>query len=413
MNIRLSVLFAGINAITLFSCGENQSKESESAAGDTSKIKGTYAYDADFLKQHTGKVVELISPDSTGKVLLSADYQGRVMTSTAMGDTGTSFGWLNYNLISSGEKKKSFNPVGGEERFWLGPEGGQYSLYFKKGDSFNISKWQVPGFIDTVSYEVVSSSASSASFSKSATLVNYSGTQFDLNVNRTISLLDKAALENKLGTSLPGSVKFVGYETANKLQNTGKKEWNKKTGLVSVWLLAMLTPSEKTTIIVPFRPRKNIKSFITDNYFGEIPAGRLEVKDSVLFFRADGKYRSKIGLAPQVAKSVAGSYDFEKNVLSLIFFPVEPDKEYVNSKWELQKQPYKGDVANAYNDGPLADGTQMGPFYEIESSSPGIALEPSATYEYKQTSCHLQGSYEDLRAIAQKVLGIDLNNLKK
>jgi len=303
--------------------------------------------------------------------------------------------------------------VGGEERFWLGPEGGQYSLYFKKGDSFNISKWQVPGFIDTVSYDVVNSSASSATFSKSATLVNYSGTQFDLNVNRTISLLDKGALENKLGTSLPESVKFVGYETTNKLQNIGKKEWNKKTGLVSVWLLAMLTPSEKTTIIVPFRPRKNIKSFITDNYFGEIPAGRLDVKDSVLFFRADGKYRSKIGLAPQVAKSVAGSYDFEKNVLSLIFFPVEPDKEYVNSKWELQKQPYKGDVANAYNDGPLADGTQMGPFYEIESSSPGIALEPSATYEYKQTSCHLQGSYEDLRAIAQKVLGIDLNNLKK
>jgi len=95
MNIRLSVLLAGIYAITLLSCGENQSKESGSAAADTSKIKGTYAYDADFLKQHNAKVVELVSPDSSGKVLLSADYQGRVMTSTATGDTGTSFGWLN------------------------------------------------------------------------------------------------------------------------------------------------------------------------------------------------------------------------------------------------------------------------------------------------------------------------------
>ena len=60
-------------------------------------------------------------------------------------------------LISSGEKKKQFNPVGGEERFWLGPEGGQYSIYFQKGDSFNIAHWQVPPVVDTVAYDVLQS----------------------------------------------------------------------------------------------------------------------------------------------------------------------------------------------------------------------------------------------------------------
>ncbi|MEO6356367.1 MAG: DUF6786 family protein, partial [Ferruginibacter sp.] len=149
---------------------------SESASVKDSAAKGTYAYDAAFLKKHTTKVVELASNDSSAKVLLSADYQGRVMTSTALGDAGNSFGWLNYDLISAAEKKKQFNPVGGEERFWMGPEGGQYSLYFKGGDSFNIAHWQVPSFIDTDSYEVTQPDKSMAVFSKKASIKNYSGT---------------------------------------------------------------------------------------------------------------------------------------------------------------------------------------------------------------------------------------------
>jgi hypothetical protein len=85
----------------------------------------------------------------------------------------------------------------------------------------------------------------------------------------------------------------------------------------------------------------------------------------------------------------------------------------VNSKWELQKEPYKGDVVNAYNDGPLPTGTQLGPFYEIESSSSVKALKQGETEEYKQTTCHLQGDYGSLRELAKQLLGIDLNNLKR
>ncbi|MEP7258908.1 MAG: DUF6786 family protein, partial [Flavitalea sp.] len=143
---------------SIISCGENHTAASADASKDSvTPVKGTYAYDVAFLKKHTQQTLELSSGNGGGKILLSADYQGRVMTSTATGDSGTSYGWINYDLISSGKKKAAFNPVGGEERFWLGPEGGQYSLYFKGGDSFNIANWQVPAVIDTLPYDIVKS----------------------------------------------------------------------------------------------------------------------------------------------------------------------------------------------------------------------------------------------------------------
>ncbi|HXL57569.1 MAG TPA: DUF6786 family protein [Chitinophagaceae bacterium] len=392
-------------------CG--QQSETSLSASKYVGTKGTYAFDADFLKQHTRKVIELKDKDGQAKILLSADYQGRVMTSTATGDTGTSYGWLNYNLIASGEKKSQFNPVGGEERFWMGPEGGQYSIYFKGGDSFNIAHWQVPAIIDTVMYDVVQADNAKAIFTKTATLTNYSGTAFNIAIQRSINLLDKNGIAQKLNTTIPENIYCVGYETNNQIKNIGESEWKKEKGLLSIWLLGMMTPTEETKVIIPFKPLPNARSLITDNYFGNIPPERLQVKDSVLYFTCDGKYRSKIGLSPLIAKSIAASYDFKKNVLTLILFPVDKNGLYVNSKWEMQKEPYKGDVVNSYNDGPLQDGSQLGPFYEIESSSPASELKKGETQEYKETTCHLQGDYESLRQLAKQLLGVELNDLKK
>lgn len=383
------------------------------AASSETFFKSSYGYDAAYLKQHTKNVFELSSADGRSKVLLSADYQGRVMTSTASGDTGRSFGWLNYGLIASKEKRKQFNPVGGEERFWLGPEGGQYSLYFKGGDSFNIAHWQVPALIDTVGYDVVKRSGSEAVFAKKATLTNYSGATFNIAIERTVTLLDKKAVEGKLGTTIPPDVRFVGYQTENRLQNTGTQDWEKESGLLSVWLLGMFAPTPKTVVVIPFSPIANARSFITDNYFGPVPPERLKVADSVLYFTCDGTFRSKIGLSPAIAKPVAASFDFENNVLTLVLPQIHKDAPYVNSKWELQAEPYKGDVINAYNDGPLQDGTQMGPFYEIESSSPALALKRGEAAIYTQTTLHLQSAYQSLQQLAKTVLGVDLDAIKK
>ena len=397
--------------IFVVACNNTAEKQTVGTSADTTMEKGTYAYDAAFLKQHTGKVLELSNGYS--KILISADYQGRVMTTTATGDTGTSFGWLNYDLISSGEKKKQFNPVGGEERFWIGPEGGQYSIYFKGNDSFTIANWQVPAVIDTVIYDVEESTQSEALFSKKASLTNYSGTKFDINIERSIRLLDKTAIENKLKTSIPADIHYVGYQTENSIQNIGTEDWTRQKGLLSVWLLGMFTPTPKTMVVIPFFPVPNARSFITDNYFGSIPSGRLQIKDSVLFFVCDGKYRSKIGIAPLIAKPIAAGVDFEKNVLTIVIPEIDKNASYVNSKWERQNEPYKGDVINSYNDGPLEDGTQMGPFFEIESSSPALRLRKGEKGTYKQTTLHFQGGYNSIRQLAQQLLHVDIDSIKK
>ena len=374
--------------------------------------KGTYAYDAAFLKKYLNNVIELRNDDGA-RVLITADYQARVMTSAANNDSGNSFGWINYDLIASQKFKPGFHAVGGEERFWIGPEGGQYSFYFKKGDSFNIKYWQVPPVIDTVAYIVVKADSNCAEFSQKAAIHNFSGTPFNIEINRSVRLLDAISLKAHLNTLIPAGVKWVAYETDNNVKNIGENEWKKETGLLSIWLLGMFTPSDETVAIVPFRNIPDAKKYVTDNYFGKIPDNRLIIQDSALLLKCDGKHRSKLGLSPEIAKPIAGSFDFKKNLLTIILFSVDNNGNYVNSKWEMQQEPYRGDVVNAYNDGPLEDGSQLGPFYELESSSSALLLKPGETQQYKQVTCHFEGDYSALNQLAQQLLGVQLESIKK
>ncbi len=60
----------------------------------------------------------------------------------------------------------------------------------------------------------------------------------------------------------------------------------------------------------------------------------------------------------------------------------------------------------------MEDGSQMGPFYEIESSSPALQLKKGETGKYKQTTCHLMGDYLTLKKVALELLSVDLDEVK-
>src|SRR4051812_467513 len=98
----------------------------------SSAVGATFGDDIGFLKQHTDLIV-LSDKAGKAKVAVAPKMQGRVLTSTANGDSGQSFGWINRELIASHQVQPHINVFGGEDRFWLGPEGGQFSIFFAKG----------------------------------------------------------------------------------------------------------------------------------------------------------------------------------------------------------------------------------------------------------------------------------------
>lgn len=377
---------------------------------EQTQAAGTFGYDLTFLKKYKEAVVLSAPDNANAQAIIIPDYQGRVMTSTANGDGGNSYGWINYALIESGRYQPHMNGFGGEERFWLSPEGGQFSVYFKKGQSFDFEYWQTPALIDTVSYPVVESDAASVQFRVNAMIENYSGKMFTIEISRKIEMLSRENITNLLDLPALEGVKAVAYRSTNSVTNRDEA-WKPETGMLGIWLLGMFRPSDQTTIIAPFSTALSENPLITDDYFGKIPSDRLAIQDATLFLKADGKHRSKIGIAPKSARNVAGSYDAAKGILTLIQFDLDPQGQYMKSTWELHKDPYNGDALNAYNDGKLADGTQMGPFYELESNSSVRALKEGEAITHRQSTFHFEGEKAELDAIARKVLGVSLDQI--
>jgi hypothetical protein len=376
---------------------------------------GTFNNDLQFIRKYT-EVVLLSDAAIKAQVAVVPAWQGRVATSSANGFYGTSFGWINRDLIASKKIAPHFNPLGGEDRFWLGPEGGQFSIFFPPNAPFDLEHWQTPAAIDTEPFQVVRQSSDSVLCRTDLRLTNYSGTSFRVEVNREVRLLQAVDLLKSLGLPLPARVKPVAYESVNSVKNTGDKAWEKETGLLSMWILGMFNASPKATIVIPFEKGAETERgpIVNDTYFGKVPADRLVVKDGVMFFRADADYRSKIGLSPRRVKPLLGSYDAESRTLTLVHFTLPAGAtEYVNSMWEIQKNPYGGDVLNSYNDGPSKpEGKRMGRFFELESSSPALALAPGASATHIHQTVHLQGSEKDLEAIATAAFGVGLEEIK-
>jgi hypothetical protein len=372
----------------------------------------SFGEDVEFLQKHLPDAIVLGAIDSDAQIIVAPSLQGRVMTSTASGRDGASFGWLNYDLIASGKSSPHMTAYGGEERFWFGPEGGQFSIYFKKGMPFTFANWQVPKEIDTEAFDLVSSSQTEAKFEKSMHFENYSGVAMDVLVQRDIKVLSHSSMNELLGVEVPAGLKTVGFETQNTMTNTGAKAWDKTNGMLSIWILSMLNASEKTMVVAPYKEGEGLGPVYTDDYFGKVPADRLRYEKGLIFFKADAKYRSKIGISPQRAMPFICSYDASAGVLTIAQFDIPAgDQPYVNSKWELQKDPFSGDLVNSYND-VLNEGKQLGNFYEIESSSPAAALSPGQSLSHAHRTFHLQGSVDQLNVVAKKILGISVEQIQ-
>ena len=213
-------------------------------------------------------------------------------------------------------------------------------------------------------------------------------------------------------------MKFVAYETDNTLTNRGDNMTREK-GLVSIWILGMMNAGPRTVVIVPYKPggEAELGPVVKSDYFGAVPAERLQTLPEAVLLRADGNYRAKIGVSQRRVRNVVGSIDFQNRVLTLVSFSMsaDPTRElYMNNQWGGPlAEPYRGDVVNSYNDGPPAPGKKgMGPFYEIESLSPARELKTGQSLSHQHRTIHIQADMAVLAALAKETLGVDLEKVK-
>ena len=382
-------------------------------------VNDAFAEDVAFLRRHVDTIV---LESGEAKVAVVPAYQGRVMTSTT--GAGGSFGWLNKETIAEGilagaeaegKLQSHIHVFGGEERFWLGPEGGQFGVYFPPGAAFDFDSWKTPAPIDTEPFDVESRSATEVVFRHDFQVRNHSDTLFEVGVTRRVRIMRRVEIADDLGVPFSDAVRVVGYETENTIWNRGNDPWTRESGALSIWLLGMYKHSKETTVVIPTRvgDTSELGTIVNDEYFGKVPGDRLVERDNVLYFRADGAFRSKIGVTPERALGVAGSYAAESSTLNLVRYE-RPDQHegYVNSMWEHQVEPYSGDAINSYNDGaPEPGAAPLGPFYELETSSPAAFLAPGAKLRHTQRTYHIQGDTQVLDQLSRRHLRTGLKDI--
>lgn len=378
---------------------------SVSRAQEPSAI-GTFGYDAALLKAHKDV---LVLKNENAAIVVAADYQARVMTSTAQGDGGRSYGWINHKLIATGNDRPGRNAVGGEDRVWFGPEFGKFSVFFAPGAELVAANIKVPAPISTEPFNLLSHDQSTATYGKTFQLQNQLGTVFTLEIERQLSVFSRAQVEKNLGLTLGAGVAAVGFQSHTTMKNAGRADWAKDTGLLSIWIIGAFPPSAKAVAVIPTKePAATVAS-----YWSEVGKDRLAVTDFTVFYKADGNHLHKIGLPAKHATPFFGSYDATRGVLTIIHYSFHDQADYVNSLWDINAPPYAGEAINVFNDGPMDNGGPFGPFYELESSSSAKPLKRGESQAHTHATYHFEGDQAQLNAIALKTLGVSLTEISQ
>lgn len=365
--------------------------------------EGTFGYDVEILSQ-----VEdlLILEDGEARIALSPSYQGRVFTSTSGGMDGYSYGYYNRKLILGGNAEQRLSPLGGESRMWFGPEVGKFGIFFEPGTPQTDSTIKVSPDLDTLKFSVEEQSPRSVTSGGRMFIRNASGTLFTVDAKRKITLLSRNEMEEALDLPLSEALSGVAFSAETWIRNAGEDPWMKESGLLSIWDLGCLHPSPNTVVIIPTRNNPDSVTI----YFTPLDENRLQIRQGIIFYRADAQYMNKIGLRPEYASHFFGSYSHEKKQLHLVKFSFHDDSLYVNSLWG-HKDPYQGDVINVFNGEVNPNLDRTWPFYELESSSSARELEPGDQMYHLQSIFHFEGNLNDLDMIAQKILGVSLKTI--
>ena len=384
----------------------------------------SYAEVRDFLAKYT-QLIELA--DSGGaRVAVAPQYQGRVMTSSCDGPEGMSFGFVNRDFITAGIPNEHFNNYGGEERMWISPEGGQFSLWFKPGvKKQTLADWFTPPELNDGPWPVVSQKDdTSVRMAAKMKLQNTSGTRFDMEVARNVRLLSAGDCRELFGQSAAktisqSGVKMVAYETdqSNNQPRSGHEQ-GKGADLDLDAGHVQCGSENRGACALQIRRSVATRPGGPERLFRQNPARAAEnpARGGPVPRRRPVPLEDRNLAAPR--RDMVGSIDYLAEVLTLVKFsmPAIPaDNLYMSNLWGGPlDQPYVGDVMNSYNDGPPEPGKKgMGAFYELESLSPAKELKTGESISHKNVTVHIQADMDILARSAKEILGVDLEKVRK
>lgn len=366
-----------------------------------------YQHDKALISRHT-ELIELSLPDAHARLAIAPKFQGKVMIATTGTEPSRSIGWIDREALQS--QSSTGGNAGGLDRIWLGPLGGQHSLYYQQIKPLDEANWQVPKPLAAGAFKVSNRSNLEVEMWSSMKLANFVGTEFDIRIDRKITLYDRQRIAADLAISPDLVNNFVAFGTSHTLTNTGTYAWSTSSGLLSLWSANMLAGTPNTTVIIPLTASSGHDKIY--RYFGPLDSTRFQIRSNVLFFRADGDYRSKIGIPPHLAPEAFASYSPELNLLTIVKYQKSKGQYYFNSLVGVQKNPYEGEVLPIYNNGAMNYQPSNAPtFYELESTSPMRPLAPGEQLTHQHSVYHFTGSVEDLSELCKQAIGVSLPHL--
>lgn len=401
------------------------------------------------------KVVELCNQFG-GRVAVCPDWNGRVMTSASDGLDGNSYGLINVREIESTETRTTVPPsaiaYGGEDQLTLSPNGGPFSLYYSVKSPSDPEAVRLPSGYQEGPFVVDSVPPDpEVRMRRSVSVKNSVGAVFNLDIVRTVKLLESADISDAFGHSVAVTleqtdVSYVGFKTINSMLNCGQP-LSRSGGLVSLQIRSMFNSSPNAVAILPFREgdKSQLGPNVCVDFFGTSPHGRIRMLPEAALLRADSKYRCQVGVSRRRVLPYVGAIDFREGVLTLQTFdlPMRPwewdylsneyceaqdesDSDFVQAREFYSKAtatvvgdalpydaaPYKGEVARVYNNGPVAPNeTNFGQYYEFDVYSPALELEKGEHLTHRQYTLHVNADNRTLAFLAKTVLGVDYDKV--
>ena len=129
------------------------------------------------------------------------------MTSTCAERPARASAFSTASYIEAGKPDPRFNNYGAEERMWLCPEGGPFSLWFKPGAKQVMKNWYTPPALNEGAWKVVSrQDAAEVRMTAHMKFQNASGTDFNIDVIREVRLLGAEDFRQLFGATAATTV---------------------------------------------------------------------------------------------------------------------------------------------------------------------------------------------------------------